>query len=40
MALHFLGKDGVLAVKSVSSSDMEKLSQSNRRHNHLQASKT
>ena len=26
MALHFLGKAGVLAVKSVSSSDMEKLS--------------
>ena len=27
MALHFLGKAGVLAVKSVSSSDIEKLSQ-------------
>ena len=26
MALHFLGKAGVLAVKSVSSSDMEKMS--------------
>ncbi len=26
MALHFLGKAGVIAVKSVSSSDMEKLS--------------
>src|SRR3972149_7666764 len=35
MVLHFLGKKGVMAIKSVSSSDMEKLARSHRRKDAL-----